>query len=514
MGPTKAKQMSTEKQQSAASRKALSSTLMILSVDRSSSLALQTQIYQQIRDTIVSGAARRGTKLPATRTLARDLNCSRNTIMAAFRQLLIEGYLESRGGSGSFVAQMLPEDYSRAHGVAKGSSRPGPKMELSGRGLSIRQQAWSPCDSYNAFIPNLPDVLEFPFELWQRLHGSIWREPPRNLALHHGAAGLGSLREIVADYLKVSRKLVCEPEQVIVTTGTQHGLDLTARLLLDPGDRVWVEDPGYTGLRGPLRNAGAELVPVPVDEEGLCLPVAREIAPSAKMAVVTPSRQFPLGAVMSMARRTALLDFAAANSMWIVEDDYDNEFRYSGNPVPALQGLDSGTHVIYLGTFSKTLFPAVRIGYLVVPKHLAGDFIAARSTFDVQPPISDQPVLAKFIADGHFASHTRRMRGIYEKRHHTLIASLKASFGDDLSISSTGAGLHLLVTTQGRLLGRRDDQSVIESAARRGLILQAVSAYCLKQERKGEFIVGFGTVNEAAIPRAVATLRRAFFDEH
>jgi len=512
-GPTKAKRTNTAKQRSAALRKALSSTLMILSVDRAGSLALQTQIYQQIREIIVSGAARRGTKLPATRTLAHALNCSRNTVIAAFRQLLAEGYLESRAGSGSFVAQVLPEDYSRPHWFEKGPSRPGRRMELSERGQSIRQQAWSPCDRYSAFIPNLPDVLEFPFELWQRLHGSIWREPPRNLALHHGAAGLASLREMVADYLRVSRKVACQPEQVIITTGTQHGLDLTARLLLDPGDRVWVEDPGYTGLRGPLRSAGAELVPVPVDAEGLCLPVAREVAPGAKMAVVTPSRQFPLGAVMSLARRTALLDFAAANSMWIVEDDYDSEFRYAGSPISALQGLDSGTRVIYIGTFSKTLFPALRIGYLVVPKHLARDFVAARSTFDIQPPISDQPVLAKFIADGHFASHTRRMRGIYEKRHHTLVASLKTTFGNDLSISSTGAGLHLIVTTHGRLLGRNDDRSVVERATKRGLILHAVSGYCVKQNRSGEFLVGFGTVNEATIPRAVSTLHRAFFDE-
>jgi GntR family transcriptional regulator/MocR family aminotransferase len=321
------------------------------------------------------------------------------------------------------------------------------------------------------------------------------------------------LRAIVADYLNVSRKVACEPEQVIITTGTQHGFDLAAKLLLNPGDQVWVEDPGYTGVRGPLRDAGAELVPVPVDEEGLCLAAAREIAPTAKMAVVTPSHQFPLGSVMSLARRTALLDFAADNSMWIIEDDYDSEFRYASNPIPALQGLDSSMRVVYVGTFSKILFPAIRIGYVVVPKHLARDFIAARSTLDVQPPISDQPVLARFIADGHFASHTRRMRGVYEKRHHALIASLEGTFGEDLSISSTGAGLHVIVALRGRLAGCGDDKSIIERAAKRGIILQAVSDYCFKQRREGEFLVGFGTVNEAAIPRAVATLRRALFDE-
>jgi GntR family transcriptional regulator / MocR family aminotransferase len=509
----KTKRTKTARQRSAVLRSALSSTLMALALDREGSLALQAQIYQQIREIIVSGVARRGTKLPATRSLARDLNCSRNTVIAAFTRLLAEGYLESYVGSGTFVAQVLPEQYLRPDAAHKRSFKPGRGMELSERGLSIRRLAWSPCDRYSPFIPGLPDVLEFPFELWQRLHGNIWRQPSRNLVLHHDAAGLASLREMVADYLRVSRKVACEPDQVIITTGTQHGLDLTARLLLDAGDKVWVEDPGYTGLRGPLRSAGAELVPIPVDEEGLCLPVARKIAPSAKMAVVTPSHQFPLGSVMSLARRTALLDFAAENSMWIVEDDYDSEFRYSGNPIPALQGLDSGMRVIYVGTFSKTLFPAVRIGYLVVPKHLAQDFIAARSTFDVQPPISDQPVLAKFIADGHFASHTRRMRSIYARRHHALVASLRVTFGDDLSISSTGAGLHLIVTSRGRLLGRGDDESMIDRAAKRGLILQAVSNYCLKQKRAGEFLLGFGTVNETTIPRSVSTLRRALFDE-
>ncbi len=493
--------------------KALSSTLLALGLDRQDEAALQSQLYRQLRESIVSGIARRGTKLPATRTLAQDLSCSRNTVLAAFTQLLAEGYLESRYGSGTYVARVLPEEYLRPADGDVRLTKPARGMGLSVRGQTLGRLARVQNGQQGAFLPSLPDVLEFPFELWQRLHASVWRSPSRSLALHDGPGGYMGLREVIADYLRVSRKVACEPEQVIITSGTQHGFDLAARLLLDPGDKVWVEDPGYTGVRGPLRAAGAELVPIPVDREGLNLERGRKLAPLAKMAVVTPSHQFPLGSVMSLTRRTALLDFAAENSMWIVEDDYDSEFRYASNPIPALQGLDFGMRVIYVGTFSKVLFPAARIGYLVIPKELVADFVAARSTLDVQPPISDQPVLAKFIAEGHLSSHIRRMRGVYEKRHHTLIASLENAFGDDLALSATGAGLHIVASFQGNLAGRGSDKSVIERAARRGIILQAVSNHCLEEKRSGDFLLGFGTVNEAAIPSAVAALRRAAFDD-
>ena len=370
-----------------------------ISLESSSGAPYYRQLYDGVRRAILSGLLPAGTRLPSTRTLAAELGISRTTVVTAFEQLLAEGYLEGKVGSGTFVARYLPDDLLSVAFKADRESRPA----RSGRGLSGRGAvlAATPTTavrdrgSPRAFRPGVPALDEFPDAAWRRVSTKVWRKPSGGLLGYGDPAGYRPLREAIARYLGASRAVRCVPEQVIVVSGSQQALDLAARVLLDPGDTVWVEDPGYMGARGTLSGAGARLVPVPVDGEGLgvAVGVAREL--DARLACVTPSHQYPLGVTMSLSRRLELLGWANRSGAWVVEDDYDSEYRYTGCPLEALQGLDSEGRVLYIGTFSKVLFPALRLGYLVVPSDLIDAFVSARA---------DRPA----PADGG-SSHPRRV---------------------------------------------------------------------------------------------------------
>ena len=357
-------------------------------------------------------------------------------MVAAYDQLLCEGYLEGRHGSGTYVSRVLPE--VRLTARRPPPTRPAPEGGAGPSRLSARGRAlaglWPDHPRGGAppraFTPGIPELGAFPFEVWGRLLGRAWRRPPEALARHGDPAGHRGLREAIARYLCAVRALRCDWTQVIVTSGAQQGLDLAARLLLDPGEAAWIEQPGYLGLRGPLLAAQAQMVPLPVDRDGISVAEGRRRAPAARLAVVTPSHQYPLGVAMSLARRLELLDWAREADAWILEDDYDSEFRYAGRPLAALQGLDAdragdlgsgsgnraGGRVIYLGTFSKILFPSLRLGYLVVPPELSDPLARVRAALDHHPSAAAQPALAAFFEAGHFAAHVRRRRLLYGAR--------------------------------------------------------------------------------------------------
>ena len=473
------------------------SPLQSIIVDRAAQKSLQEQVFDQVREAILSGQLSPGTRLPATRILASDLDVSRNTILGAFERLHAEGYIEGLAGSGTRVSNILPEELLQARNrsqVPIANAAPAGKLSrLSKVSTLNNQQNRHRPGPERAFRPGLPDLSQFPFQLWGQLVAKSWRNPATDTLLAGEMEGYLPLRQFISDYLGAVRGLHCTPEQVLITSGAQQALDLIARVIIDPGDKVWLEDPGYQGLRSTLQAAGAKIHNIPVDEEGICVTQGRKQAPDAVLAAITPSHQYPLGVTMSLTRRLEILDWAKTNNAWILEDDYDSEFRYAGKPHLALQGLDQSQRVIYVGTFSKVLFPALRLGYVVVPAPLLAPFMAVRASIDDYPALALQPALHRFIADGHFASHIRKLRKLYEKRQRFLINALQQHGSRRLIASRARAGMHLVV----RLDPSRDldDKQISNRAAKAGLIVPALSRFYNGKHSSQGLILGYSVLS-------------------
>jgi GntR family transcriptional regulator / MocR family aminotransferase len=481
-----------------------------LQLDRRSRVPLQRQLYDEIRTAILSGRLAPGARVPATRVLASDTGTSRNTVSGAFDQLLSEGYLEGKVGSGTYVARMLPEDLLRV------TRQPGPSRPviaracLSRRGrmlggipASLRSREIA---TEQAFRTGLPAFDEFPRALWARLGARLLRHAPSAVLTYGDPAGYRPLRRAIAEYLRAARGVNCSAEQVIVTAGSQQALDLAARLLLDPGDAAWVEDPGYLGARGALRAAGVRSIPVPVDSGGLSVVEGEKRAPEARLACVTPSHQYPLGMTMPLSRRTSLLAWARRHRAWIVEDDYDSEFRYSGRPLQALQGLDPIGCVIYTGTFSKVLFPSLRLGYMVMPESLLDTFVSARALVDRHPPGLEQAIVAEFLAEGHFARHVRRMRTLYAERQEALVLALGRELGGAIEASPAEAGMNLTAW----LRGNASDLELSNKAAQVGVVVTPVSAYALEVKPRSGLLLGYAAFTTRQIREGVRKLAQIF----
>lgn len=473
---------------------------------------LYQQVYANLRSSILSGKLKGGTKLPSTRVLAEELKVSRNTILNAYRQLMAEGYIESVEGSGTYVARISPDHLltpevkeasmdAEAPELLKPRFSEHARLQLAAPRMS--RLAPSPIEvSRRPFRFGIPALMNFPYKLWTRLVIRQARRLPASAFTYQQAAGYLPLREAIAAHAMVSRGVHCTPEQIIIVSGAQGGLDLAARLLINSGDQVWMEDPGYLKARGAFLGSGAQIIPVPVDREGLVAEAGIDRAPQARLAYLTPSHQFPLGVTLSLPRRIALLDWAKRANAYLIEDDYDSEYHYTKRPLTALQGLDDAGRVIYIGTFSKILYPALRLGYLILPPNLVDAFQTVRKLIDTHPPILEQAVLADFIVEGYFARHLRRMRRLYAERRAAL---LEAARELPLEILSTEAGMHCV----GWLPAGMDDLALIRAAASNEVDLVPVANFSMEpMERKG-ILLGYSEYTVEQIQDGVRRLAEA-----
>jgi GntR family transcriptional regulator/MocR family aminotransferase len=454
-------------------------TTLHLPIDRASRTPIHRQIYEWLRHAILDGLLRPGQRVPSTRGLALDLEVSRLPVLTAYDQLLHEGYLVGRTGSGTFVSAVVPDDLLRSTPAA-----PVPAARRTPRALPRTRDE----GGLGPFRMSLPALDAFPHTVWSRLVSRHAHALKAADMAYGDPAGLVSLRVAIAEHLRTARAVRCEAEQVLIVSGSQAALRVAAAVLLGPGHRVAMEDPGYPGARAALVAGGAELVQVPVDAEGLDVASLRKRGTHIRAAYVTPSHQYPLGASMSAARRFALLDWAHRRQGWILEDDYDSEYRYVSRPLGALQGMDAHERVVYIGTFSKVLFPAVRMGYLVVPPLLWDRFVDAREAFDLFSPTLYQAALAEFLREGHFARHLRRMRGIYRERRDALLTGLARHCGDRLTVVNAEAGLHIAALLNVDL----SDEEVVRRMGARGLTATALSACYAGPARRSGLLLGFG----------------------
>jgi GntR family transcriptional regulator / MocR family aminotransferase len=485
-------------------KRVASGILPLIAVDRKAPKALHKQIYDAYRAAIVDGSLRPRQRIPSTRVLASELGVSRFPVLNAYAQLLAEGYLESRVGAGTFVSSSLPDQLTASvpTGVQFVASRSGPRP-VARRSSLLRREASPWLRGWGAFGVGQVAVDQFPLHVWSNLVARRCRNMEAK-SFHYGdLMGSEALRETIASYLRTARSLHCEAEQIMIVSGSQQALEISARVLLDPESRVWVEEPCYRLARDVFALNGCHLVPVPVDQEGMDVAAGIKRYRKARAAFVTPSHQFPLGVTMSASRRFQLLDWAQNTGSWIIEDDYDSEYRYESLPIASLQGLDANARVIYIGTFSKVLFPSLRLGYVVIPADLVDRFIAIRRVMDLGPPTFYQEVLADFIGEGHFARHIRRMRVLYSERRAALVDSIGKELRSKVDVLGDEAGMHLAVTLPN---GSRDVE-IAERAARQDLRIWPLSPSYLGTARPG-FILGFGSAAVVEIPPAVRKLRK------
>jgi len=468
------------------------------------------QLYRLLREAILHHALPAGAKLPSSRLLASELGIARNTVTQVYEQLALEGYVSAKTGRGTCVVDTAPDEIAGMRerlgrtGKMPAAPLPAPAL-LSARGARLIEEAGASKRQGGAFMPGVPDVSLFPARIWARLHNRYWSRPHPDLLTYAPAGGLPALREALADYLRSARSVNCAPWQIIITTGIHQSVDLAVRLLTDPGDVIWTENPCYWGVRNVLNVAGLVTRPIPVDEEGLA-PSPEDFATPPRLMLVTPSHQYPLGMVMSLARRRMLLEYARAHGAWLIEDDYDSEFRYAGRPLASLQGLDTDGRVIYVGSFSKTLFPGLRVGYLIAPKSLAERFSVASAELYREGQPLQQAVLAEFIAEGYFTSHVRRMRTLYGQRRQTLLDAMNARYGDAFPTVGKDAGLHLVM----RLPDGCDDRALAAAALAQDVVTRPLSGYYDTRAGRSAsgLLLGYACVPDAEIVAAFARLAR------
>ena len=463
-------------------------------------------LYETLRQEILAGQLKAGARLPATRDLAEQFGFARGTIVAAFEQLTAEGYVEGRMGSGTYVSQTLPEILLQVEHPdgSEGQARHAPKRVLAQYGKDVKLFPGYERRPTRAFRPNLPALDLFPIELWTKVTAGVLRRAPTQLLMGCDAMGYLPLREVVSDYLNASRGVRCSAQQIAIVSGVQEALDVVSRLLIQPGDVVCMEDPGYTGAAAVFASCRAKVHPTPVDQEGLV--IRRLPRTGVRLVYVTPGHQFPLGVTMSLARRVALLEWAKHSGALIFEDAYDSEYRYRGRPVPALQGLAPSHAVLHAGTFSKTLFPGLRLGYMVVPESFVKRVEAVRSVTTRHAPVLDQAVLHAFMAEGHFARHVRQMRTVYAERLGTLLAQVDAKLRGALSITGIEAGLQ----TAGWLQAGMSSTRIASAAAEHGVEVTPLSGYASGKFPIEGLQIGFAAVNSKEIRRGIEVLARIF----
>ncbi len=479
---------------------------LALVIDGDLSDSLHQQVYSQLRWAILSGRLQAGQRIPASRALAKSLGLSRTTVTQGYDQLISEGYLQTRPGAGTYVCDQLPETLLAAETVEQ-LNHTSVEIPLSAYGQRVNRSPSRPVqESFEiSFLYGQPDLNMFPVELWRKLLSKHCRGGHRWLEYAPSPLGEWSLRQAVAHYLQQSRAVCCTPEQVLITNGSQQALSLITQLLVTPDDSVAIENPGYRGARDVFRASGATLLPMPVDRDGLVVDKLIHHSATPRLVYVTPSHQFPTGALLSLPRRLALLQWARKTGSLIVEDDYDSEYRYGGRPIPSLQGLDAHGSVLYVGTFSKVMFPSLRLGYLVLPMSLVEVFGKARWLADRQPPTLSQYALAEFIAAGHLERHIRKMRLCYERRRRTLVQALYKHFGESVEVLGDSAGLHVMA----KLPIKLSDAAAVTRAANVGVEICSAQNQYESPCNTGEFVFGYTAINEAQIEAGISLLAQA-----
>ena len=478
--------------------------LSFIAIDRRSSMPIYRQLEEAFRRAILSHRLRSGARLPATRQLADDLGVSRLTVKNVYEQLMAEGYMSAVRGAGTYVADIAPPDLPPDSKAPAPRASP-PHRAASQRSIGIaRTKAITRLHSTLPFRPGVPALDLFPRRLWAGMTSRAIRNCDSSDLGYGPPGGLPVLKAAIADMVRDMRGVVCEAEQIVVTAGAQQAFTLIAFTLLNPGDIVWCEDPGHVAGRDAMRILGSDVRSVPIDEDGFDLDHAMAHNPEAKLIFATPSHQHPLGVTMSLKRRLDLLDYAHRHGCWIIEDDYDSEYRYRGRPLPALQGLDEHGHVIYVGTFSKTLFPAVRLGYLIAPPDHVEAFAAGQSLLSQNVSALTQNVVARFLGDGAYLAHIRKMRSAYKERRDCLIDNLERRARGLLDCRPTDAGMHLVAWLNGC-----DDRVAAQAIWRAGIDCLPLSMYCDKRRIDDGLMLGFACAPENHIPAHVEGLVRA-----
>jgi GntR family transcriptional regulator/MocR family aminotransferase len=483
-----------------------SSAILLIALDRQSGKPLSEQIYAGIRTAIESGRLRTGAPLPSSRSLARDLGVARSTVMLAYEHLRKEGYLDGALGRVNRVSErVLPARRPAVRVMRRADAEP---PALSRRGTRVTQLVLDGLqgimETPRAFRTGVPALDLFPIATWQKLLSRAWRRSSPRALGYGDAFGYVPLRQAIGQYLRSARGLLCSEDQILVCAGSQQAINLCAHLAFDPGDSVWIEDPGYPGARNAFTMNEARLVPVPVDQSGIDVQAGIAAAPDARLAYVTPARQCPLGVTMSVTRREALLAWARSANAWIFEDDYDSELRYASQPPPPLWTMDPNGRVVFVGTLSKIMFPALRLGYMVVPPSLVAAFRRARLICDFTSPYLLQAAVAEFIMEGHFERHIRRMRTLYQRRHDLLVHMLKKRLGSRIEVASAQAGMNLVVWLQSHV----DDRLVALEAKQHDLDLLPLSALTMAHPRQPGLLLGFGGIQERDIIEGVDRLER------
>ena len=466
------------------------------------------QIYDSVRAAILDGTLAAATQVPSTRALANDLGISRMTVVNAFDQLLAEGYLVGKAGSGTFVAAELPEEYLTTPKQKQGRrNKLERRLPLSSYGeyLERRSRPILENEAVTGLVPfqhGLAAIDEFPFGIWQKIANKCNQVSFRKLLSQNGPLGFEPLRHAVAEHLRTARAVNCTSNEVVITGGAQQGLDLISRIMLNTGDQVWMDEPGYLGARDAFSASGAKVLSAPRDADGFDLNFATKKYGTAKVIYTTPSHQFPVGGSMSINRRLEMIEWAEINDAWIIEDDYDSEFRYSGRPLASMQGLDRNGRVIYLGTFSKTIFSALRLGCVVVPPDLVSLFETARLITDGHSPLFEQAILAEFISGGHFSRHVRRMRKLYSERQEILLHAAEKYLKGKIEMEPASSGLHLI----GWLPHGVSDTAFSTAAAKRGVRLAPLSDYAAKPLKHPGLLFGYAGFSAKQIISAMKLL--------
>lgn len=489
-----------------------------LALDPAADMPLHRQIFEQVRRAILERRLAPGQRLPSSRLMGSELNVARGTVLLAMDQLIAEGYVVAQAASGTAVATDLPDDMLTAPVRARERAttteiRPSAPA-LSRRARAVLLDPATGLEDAIAFPTGQPDREAFPFALWARLLEREWRRPSWEVAGALHPFGHAGLRAAIAAYLGAARGFSCAPESIVITSGMRQSLSLLAWLVLDPDDAAWIEEPGFIGTREALALAGVRAMPVPVDDAGFVVERAMAAAPQVKLAVVAPAHHFPLGTVLSLQRRLELLSWAERRQAWIAEDDYDGEYRYAGRPLAPLRALDRSGRVAYLGSFSKLLFPALRLSYVVLPEALVPAAEKRMAAVHARPSLLGQGALARFIADGHLTAHIRRTRLLYAARREALVAALERHLARWLESVPDPAGTYLIARPVAAIARGFDDRAIVTAAAQAGIALAPLSACYAGRSRRQGLILGYAGTPEDQIDAACITLARILRQSH